>query len=126
MLAATEFISIASAAGDCWCWLFLGLGLGPARRFQIHPGLRLRHSGIAWSHPGPTDSCSLRVKEIHSALTDARILGPFVLVGHSPGALVGRLYAAKYAGEVASLIRRVCIEFLRIQTRRTDHEVTGP
>jgi hypothetical protein len=26
------------------------------------------HSGIAWSDPGPTDSCSLRVSEVHSAL----------------------------------------------------------
>lgn len=62
------------------------------------------HSGIAWSDPGPTASCSLRVSEVHSALNNAKILGPFVLAGHSLGALVARLYAAKYADEVAGMV----------------------
>lgn len=62
------------------------------------------HSGIAWSDPGPTDSCSLRVTEVHSALRNAKIAGPFVLVGHSLGALVARLYAAKYPDEVAGMV----------------------
>jgi pimeloyl-ACP methyl ester carboxylesterase len=62
------------------------------------------HSGIAWSDPGPTDSCSLRVSEVHSALKNAKISGPFVLVGHSLGALVARLYAAKYADDVAGMV----------------------
>jgi len=62
------------------------------------------HSGIAWSDPRPTDSCSLRVSEVHSALKNAKISGPFVLVGHSLGALVARLYAAKYADEVAGMV----------------------
>ena len=62
------------------------------------------HSGIAWSDPGPTDSCSLRISEIHSALKNAKISGPFVLVGHSLGALVARLYAAKYPDEVAGMV----------------------
>lgn len=62
------------------------------------------HSGIAWSDPGPTDSCTLRVSEVHSALTNAKISGPFVLVGHSLGALVARLYAAKYPDEVAGMV----------------------
>lgn len=62
------------------------------------------HSGIAWSDPGPTDSCSLRVSEVHSALRNAKISGPLVLVGHSLGALVARLYAAKYPDEVAGMV----------------------
>ena len=62
------------------------------------------HSGIAWSDPGPTDSCSLRVNEIHSVLGKAKISGPFVLVGHSLGALVARLYAAKYPDDFAGMV----------------------
>jgi pimeloyl-ACP methyl ester carboxylesterase len=62
------------------------------------------HSGIAWSDAGPTDSCSLRVSEVHSALKNAKISGPFVLVGHSLGALVARLYAAKYADDVSGMV----------------------
>jgi pimeloyl-ACP methyl ester carboxylesterase len=55
------------------------------------------HSGIAWSDAGPTDSCSLRVAEIDAALRNTGFRGPYVLVGHSLGALVSRLYASKHA-----------------------------
>src|SRR5260221_7958357 len=59
------------------------------------------HSGIAWSDNGPTDSCELRAREIHEALKNAGIKGPYVLVGHSLGALVARLYAGQYPNDVA-------------------------
>jgi hypothetical protein len=51
------------------------------------------HSGIGWSDSGPQDSCDLRVDEVHTALKKAGINGPYVLVGHSLGALVSRLEA---------------------------------
>jgi pimeloyl-ACP methyl ester carboxylesterase len=62
------------------------------------------HSGIAWSDDGPTDSCALRVREIHEALKNAGIKGPYVLVGHSFGAVVARLYAGQYPNDVAGLV----------------------
>jgi pimeloyl-ACP methyl ester carboxylesterase len=62
------------------------------------------HSGIAWSDPGPLDTCSLRVAEINAALRKAGIAGPYVLVGHSLGALVARLYASRYPDEVAGMV----------------------
>jgi pimeloyl-ACP methyl ester carboxylesterase len=62
------------------------------------------HSRIAWSEDGPKDSCSLRVSEIHTALRNAGINGPFVLVGHSLGGLVARLYAGRYPDEVAGMV----------------------
>jgi pimeloyl-ACP methyl ester carboxylesterase len=62
------------------------------------------HSGIGWSDPGPKDSCSLRVNEVHAALKKAGIQGPYVLVGHSLGALVARLYASRYPDEVAGIV----------------------
>ena len=62
------------------------------------------HSGIGWSDPGPADSCALRVREIHMALRNGGVKGPYVLVGHSLGALVVRLYAAQYPDEVAGVI----------------------
>lgn len=46
------------------------------------------HSGSAWSDEGPKDSCALRVQEVHSALKNAGIAGPYVLVGHSIGAVI--------------------------------------
>ena len=62
------------------------------------------HSGIGWSEPGPEDSCGLRVNEIHVALKNAKIPGPYVLVGHSLGALVSRLFASRYPNDVEGLV----------------------
>jgi pimeloyl-ACP methyl ester carboxylesterase len=62
------------------------------------------HSGIGWSDDGPKDSCSLRVNEVHTALKNAGIPPPYVLVGHSLGALVARLYAGRYPDEVAGIV----------------------
>lgn len=62
------------------------------------------HSGIGWSDPGPNDSCSLRVSEVHAALKNSGIKGPYVLVGHSLGGLVARVYASNYPDEVAGVV----------------------
>jgi pimeloyl-ACP methyl ester carboxylesterase len=61
------------------------------------------HSGTTWSDDGPKDSCSLRVSEVHTALENAGVKGPYVLVGHSLGGLVARLYAGKYPDEVGGM-----------------------
>jgi len=62
------------------------------------------HSGIGWSDSGPKDSCSLRVSEVHTALKNAGIKGRYVLVGHSLGGLVARVYAGQYPDEVAGMV----------------------
>ena len=62
------------------------------------------HSGIGWSDSGPKDSCSLRVSEVHTALKNTGIKGPYVLVGHSLGGLVARVYAGQYPDEVAGMV----------------------
>jgi pimeloyl-ACP methyl ester carboxylesterase len=44
------------------------------------------------------------VAELHALLRAARIPGPYVLVGHSLGGLVVRLYASTYPAQVAGLV----------------------
>ncbi|MFN8574771.1 MAG: alpha/beta hydrolase [Gemmatimonadaceae bacterium] len=62
------------------------------------------HSGSVWSDDGPTDSCVLRVREVATALERVHITGTLVVVGHSIGALVARLFADQYSDRVAGLV----------------------
>jgi len=61
-------------------------------------------SGSAWSDRGPNPTCPSRVDEIHRLLRNAKIDGPYVLVGFSTGALFARLYAKTYPDEVAAMV----------------------
>jgi pimeloyl-ACP methyl ester carboxylesterase len=85
------------------------------------------HSGIDWSDDGPKDSCSLRVSEVHTALKNAGIKGPYVLVGHSLGGLVARLYAGKYPDEVGGMtfVDHAIVTF-HITTTTVPQPVTPP
>lgn len=44
------------------------------------------------------------VADLHALLTAAKVPGPFVLVGHSYGGLIVRLYASTYPNDVAGLV----------------------
>ena len=62
-------------------------------------------AGFAWSDPGPTPrTMKQEAFELHTVLSAAHIKGPYVLVGHSIGGLVARVYTAQYPGEVAGMV----------------------
>lgn len=44
------------------------------------------------------------VADLHALLTHANIAGPYVLVGHSTGGLIVRLYATEYPEDVAGMV----------------------
>jgi pimeloyl-ACP methyl ester carboxylesterase len=44
------------------------------------------------------------VNELRTALDEARIPGPFVVVGHSLGGLVVRVFADRYASDIAGVV----------------------
>jgi pimeloyl-ACP methyl ester carboxylesterase len=61
--------------------------------------------GQAWSEPGPKPrGISTSARELHLLLQRAGVRGPYVLVGHSWGGLIARMYAHEYPQEVAGMV----------------------
>ena len=62
-------------------------------------------AGYGWSDTGPLPRTDRHViTELHMLLTRAGVPGPYVLVGHSSGGLIMRLYASTYPQQVAGLV----------------------
>jgi pimeloyl-ACP methyl ester carboxylesterase len=62
-------------------------------------------AGLGWSEVSPKPrTAAVMVEELRSLLASAEVPGPYVLVGHSFGGLLVRLYAARYPQEVAGLV----------------------
>ena len=62
-------------------------------------------AGYGWSGPSPYPLTTSRMAgELHTLLVNANIQGPYVLVGHSLGGLIARIYAHTYPGEVAGIV----------------------
>lgn len=62
-------------------------------------------AGLAWSDPGPTPRTMRQdAYELHWLLKAARIKAPYVMVGHSIGGLIARVYTEQYPDEVAGMV----------------------
>lgn len=62
-------------------------------------------AGLGKSEPGPTPrTMEKEVHELHSLLKKAGIEGPFILVGHSYGGLLMRLFADLYLEKTTGII----------------------
>jgi len=62
-------------------------------------------AGSAWSDPGPVPrTMRQEAYEMRSALHAAKERGPYILVGHSLGGLVMRVFAERYPDETAALV----------------------
>src|ERR1044072_2920427 len=61
--------------------------------------------GLGWSEaaPLPGDAAQF-ARELHTLLQNANIPGPYVMVGHSLGGFVVRIFAYDYASEVAGVV----------------------
>jgi pimeloyl-ACP methyl ester carboxylesterase len=62
-------------------------------------------AGFGWSDAGPMPRTAGRIAdELHALLRAADVPPPYLLVGHSYGGLVMRLYASRHRSEVAGLV----------------------
>ena len=62
-------------------------------------------AGLGWSDaaPLPGDAAQF-ARELHTLLQNANVPGPYVMVGHSLGGMVVRLFVHDYASEVAGVV----------------------
>lgn len=89
-----------------------GLGGTSLEWSKVQPGVAsfthvcsYDRAGHGWSDMGPLPRTDKRiVTELHTLLTRAGVPGPYVLVGHSSGGLIMRLYASTYPEQVAGLV----------------------
>ena len=62
-------------------------------------------AGAGFSDPGPMPRTSMRIAdELHGALHQAGVAGPYILVGHAFGGDNVRSFAQRYAAETAGLV----------------------
>lgn len=69
------------------------------------PGAPLAAGGESRSDPVPQPaSPEAAVADLHALLTAANVPGPYILVAHSYGGIVGRLFAGTYPEEVSGMV----------------------
>ena len=62
-------------------------------------------AGYGWSESSPHPrTANAQVEELHKLLVNANVHGPYVLVGHSLGGLLVRVYAHNYPAEVVGMV----------------------
>jgi pimeloyl-ACP methyl ester carboxylesterase len=63
------------------------------------------HAGAGFSDPGPMPRTNVRIaNELHQALHNAGIGGPYILVGNASGGYPARTFAQLYMAETAGLV----------------------
>jgi pimeloyl-ACP methyl ester carboxylesterase len=107
-------VSGLDAAGDLWdSALTPGERVLPAVAEQTRvctydrPGTTraIEGGGISRSDPVPQPTTTANaVSDLHALLNALHIAEPVVLVGHSYGGVVSRLYASKYPADVAGMV----------------------
>jgi pimeloyl-ACP methyl ester carboxylesterase len=81
-------------------WALVQPQIAPLTRVCIYD-----RAGLGWSDSSPKPrTADIMVEELHILLKNAAIQGPYVLVGHSTGGMLARLYAHTYPAEVVGMV----------------------
>lgn len=90
----------AALGGSSISWTLVQPGVSAFTRTVAYD-----RAGFGWSEAGPLPRTAGRAAgELHRALEAASERPPFLLVGHSYGGLVARVFAARFPADVAGLI----------------------
>ncbi|AOZ94408.1 alpha/beta fold hydrolase [Paenibacillus crassostreae] len=94
-------IILESGMGGCsldWCQVQSELA-------EMATVISYDRAGFGWSTPSPTSpTCQQYVDDLHLLLTKIDRKPPFLLVGHSYGGMIMRLFAVTYPEEVIGLV----------------------
>ena len=62
-------------------------------------------AGYGWSEPSPYPrTANAEMEELHTLLVNANVRGPYLLVGHSLGGMLVRVFAHNYPDEVVGMV----------------------
>lgn len=93
-------VVVLHGGADCaYSWIHVRKQL--ARTTRV---LSYDRAGLGASSPGPAPDPVHSIEELRQVLTRSGVPGPYVLMGHSMGGLIARLYAHKYPEDVAGLV----------------------
>jgi pimeloyl-ACP methyl ester carboxylesterase len=90
----------AGGGGYSSAWWMVQALLSPAIRSCAYD-----RAGLGWSERGPVPrTMRQEVLELRALLDAAMVRGPLVLVGHSLGGLLARVFSEQHSGDVAGMV----------------------
>ena len=97
---APAIVFESGLSGDHRTWELVRERIGPRLMTVAYD-----RAGSGWSDPGPRPrTVEVMARELRRMLQEARIAPPYLLVGHSYGTMVSRMYAALHPSEVSGLV----------------------